>query len=197
MSDSSSIAMAKREMRVIMRAELGTMSDADRMAASILACDRIFDMPEFRSAATVMLYLPLPGELDCTRLIECALQAGKMVCVPHVNWKSRAMQPIRLMSLASESLIVDRHGLRIPKLIEYTLSDAIDAVIVPGLAFDENGHRLGRGGGFYDRFLAQLPASFPTIGLAFGRQIVSRIPRETHDAAVRLIATETRLIRCG
>jgi 5-formyltetrahydrofolate cyclo-ligase len=135
--------------------------------------------------------------MDCTGLIARSQREGKTTCVPLADWTTRAMQPVRLHSLAPETLTTDRHGVRVPIAIEPVAIEMLELVIVPGLAYDESGGRLGRGGGFYDRFLAQLPASICTIGLAFERQILRQIPIEQHDARVGMIATESRLIRCA
>lgn len=68
--------------------------------------------------------------------------------------------------------------------------ERMDLVIVPGLAFDRNGHRLGRGGGYFDRFLEKVPAQVPRIGLAFRFQVVARLPRESHDQPVDRVITD-------
>jgi 5-formyltetrahydrofolate cyclo-ligase len=70
----------------------------------------------------------------------------------------------------------------------------LDCAFVPGLAFDETGLRLGRGGGYYDRFLSQAPARLPCIGMMFSLQKVSSVPREAHDGALREIITEDGLL---
>ena len=130
-------------------------------------------------------------------LIQTALNAQKVVAVPLVDWNSRGMHAARLTSLDPEALIVGQHGVRTPRVIEAIPIESLDVIIVPGLAFDATGRRLGRGGGFYDRFLAMLPKSAWTIGLCFESQIVPHIPAEPHDSRVRFIATESRLIDCG
>lgn len=183
-------------MRAAMRSTVRGMDARERNAASIAACERVRAMPEYRDAKTLMAYLPLTDELNCESLIDDALRAGKVVCVPNADWDSRAMRPARLRSLAVDGLISDRHGIRSPQSIEPVAIEALQLVIVPGLAFDEQGVRLGRGGGFYDRFLTQLPASVAVVALAFDRQITRQIPREPHDAAVAIIVTQSRLIRC-
>lgn len=196
MSNPDAISHAKRSLRTHMRATLAAMKADERAAASAEACRRVAAMTEFAGAATVMLYLPLPGEADCSNLIADALRRDRSVCVPHVDWNSRSMLAARITSLNAEDFVIDRHHVRIPRRIEEIPIDGIECVIVPGLAFDEQGRRLGRGGGFYDRFLARLPASVPTIALAFERQIVADLPATTHDSGVRLIATERRVLHC-
>ena len=189
------IAAAKRALRARLRDELQAMDAGERADASARACSRVISMPAFASACSIMAYLPLPGEADSTPLIERALRERKNVCVPHVDWESRAMQAARVASLDSDQFKVDRHGVRVPRVIETVAIESIALVIVPGLAFDERCRRLGRGGGFYDRFLARLPATIPTIGLAFERQVVPELPCALHDAGVHMVATEKRLLQ--
>ena len=189
------IVTAKRVLRARMRDHLQAMDVDERAGASVQACGRVTSMPEFASARAVMAYLPLPGEADSTSLIERAWRERKHVCVPHVDWESRTMQAARITGLDGDQFKVDRHGVRIPKAIDTADIESIDLVVVPGLAFDEHCRRLGRGGGFYDRFLARLSGAVPTIGLAFERQIVPELPCALHDAGVHMVATERRLLR--
>lgn len=186
----------KRLLRDAMRSTLRAMTSEDRRAASAAACDRVLAMPAYRNATTVMAYLPLTDELDCEPLLAEALRVGKTVCVPVVDWNSRRMRAVRLRSLAPESLNADSRGIRTPRVVDELAIEKLQLVIVPGLAFDQRGGRLGRGGGFYDRFLARLPASSQVVGLAFEWQIVGQILREPHDASVARIATESRVIDC-
>lgn len=194
MSDSPSIALAKKRLRQRVRASVRALTDEQRAAASALACERVARLPAFSGVRTVMLYLPLAGEADCTTLLERCLREGRLVCVPRVDWTSRRMEPVTLHSLHGDVLLVDQHGVRVPHDGQPVESDSIDVVIVPGLAFDEHCRRLGRAGGFYDRFLARLLPSTTTIGLAFEAQIVPDLPIDSHDVAVQMVATEQRLI---
>ena len=194
MPDADAIALAKRQTRQRVRASLASMSEQQRCDASRAACLRIASMPAFIKAQTVMLYLPLAGEADCTLLLAQCLREGRPVCVPRVDWSSRTIDAVSVASLEEGALTVDEHGLRVPRDGRAIAPRQINVVIVPALAFDERGRRLGRSGGFYDRFLARLPASALTIGLAFERQIVEDLPIAPHDVAVRMVATERRLI---
>lgn len=194
MSDADPTIAGKRLLRERMRARLDGMNANERRDASIAACGRIEALPEFAAADAVLLYLPLPGELDCLSLLESAFAASRIVCVPHVDWVGRAMQPVRLRAPDAGDLIIDRHGVRMPRTIEPVAVERLGCVVVPGLAFDERCRRLGRGGGFYDRFLPRLAGAIPAIGLAFECQVVSQLPAAPHDAGVAMVATERRLI---
>lgn len=141
-----------------------------------------------------MAYLPLPGELDVAHAIVQCLGMGKHVCVPDVNWDDRDMRPIELLSLNDASLRTTRYGVRVPREKVLVDPSRVDVVVVPGLAFDVSGHRLGRGGGFYDRFLAKLHAGAVKIAVAFEAQLVDCVPMAVTDVAVDVIVTEKRVI---
>lgn len=93
-----------------------------------------------------------------------------------------------------DDLVPGYRGIREPARKEP--ASEVDAAIVPGVAFDERGGRLGYGGGFFDRFLESLDPGVPVVGVCFDAQIVEEVPREPHDRAVDLVVTERRVIRC-
>lgn len=141
----------------------------------------------------MFVYLALPSEIDLDPFIQEALNRGVTIGAPRVDWAKSAMTVGRLTSLSS-GVVTGRHGTREPIDADPIPLTEFDIAIVPGVAFDESGSRLGRGGGFYDRFLADLRrvSTCPIVGAAFDEQIVSRVPMEEHDVAVDAIATPTR-----
>ena len=165
-----------------------------RLSAAI--CARAGALPEFARATTVMLFASFGSEVDTSSLIAQALGDGKKVCLPRVL-KPRLMAAYRVtdpfMDLAPGAwgILEPRDGL--PEIPPY----AIDAVIVPGAAFDAAGRRCGYGGGFYDAYLPGTRRGTPRIALAFDLQIVDDLPCEAHDLAVDIIVTETRVTRTG
>ncbi|MBT8484653.1 MAG: 5-formyltetrahydrofolate cyclo-ligase [Phycisphaerales bacterium] len=185
-------ADSKRGVRAEMRAALAAMSDDERRDASSAATAKLIALDEFRAASTVMLYMPLAGEVDTTHVAIRVFQLGKTVCVPKVDWARRDMYAIEVNSLDDHYMETDDHGIRIPRAGRPIVPRSIDLVVVPGLAFDTYGRRLGRGGGFYDRFLSRLRRSATTVGLAFDRQVVDEVPVQEHDVSVDAIVTERR-----
>ncbi len=108
---------------------------------------------------------------------------------------NRQLIPFKIKNL-KEAINIGAYGIREPKkdvCSEVKLKD-IDVIIVPAVAYDEDGYRLGYGGGFYDRFLEKLRYDTVTIGIAFDLQIFNSIPKEPHDAQLDYIITETRVI---
>ena len=107
------------------------------------------------------------------------------------------MDAVVLESLKNAEMTVDRFGIRVPRNRRVITPDALDMVIVPGLAYDPHGHRLGQGGGFYDRYLKSLPELTTRVGACFSIQLISAIPTEHHDEPVHLVVTERDVHRAG
>ncbi len=194
MSDIDVIATAKKQMRADMRCVLEQLSPEQRHAASVAACIRVMALEVFKHAGTVMLYLPMTSEIDVTGIAVRCFREGKTVCVPRVDWKRHDMLALEVDSLDDHVLEVDEHGVRTPREGRPVPPSMIDVIIVPGLAFDQRGTRLGRGGGYYDRFLARVRDNgATTIGIAFDQQIVDEVPAAPHDLAVDRVVTDRRV----
>jgi 5-formyltetrahydrofolate cyclo-ligase len=116
------------------------------------------------------------------------------VTVPLVGRAQKHMIPVVVRSL-EEPMDADHYGVHWPRSCEPFPIEMLDLVVVPGLGFDRQGHRIGRGGGFYDRFLAQPSFQATTCGLAIREQIVERVPAVDHDAPLDMLSTDTELIR--
>ncbi len=185
----------KAHLRREMKARLEAMPEAHAAGASGAACALLMALPEFTAARAVMLYHPIPGEVDCVPVAEAAWQAGKTVLLPRVTWEKRYMVALPCASLTDEHLRTGRHGLREPTGETPFPPGRIDLIVVPALAFDERGNRLGRGGGFYDRFLAQPDCPPTTCGLAFELQVVGELPVGHHDRPVEILVTDRRVRR--
>ena len=185
---------SKTILRKHLRDVLAHMSDADKHAKSVAACAMIAASPEFAAARVVMLYLSTPQEVDTAPIALRAWQAGKSVVVPKVSWDQRRMLPVEISSLTT-GLTSTGPGIREPIAGNPMPADLIDLVIVPGLGFTETGYRIGRGMGFYDRFLAQSEFLGLSCGLAFSEQIMPDLPVLDHDVPLSMLATDKGLKR--
>jgi len=159
----------------------------------------LFLLPVFRQASRVLFYLSLRDEVQTQEMIKEALRLNKTVAVPLVKLKERDILPVKLKSYDEEGLFIGPLGIPQPKRdLWQTLSpDEIDLVIVPGVAFDERGNRIGFGMGFYDRFLKRKSSRTKTVALAFELQLVPIIPSQPYDVPVDYIITEKRVINCS
>ena len=156
----------------------------------------ILTWPLFQRSRTLMIYLSMPDEVPTDPLIELSISEGKCVCVPMLESAYGVMSAAQIHSLAA--LTVGKFGLRTPdpEHVERVSPAAIDLVLVPAVAFDRSGNRLGFGSGYYDRFLPQA-AKAVFLGLAWECQITEEIPYEPHDVKMHYLLTEKGFWRCG
>ena len=187
----------KAALRAEVRQRMAGLSDHALQEASARAGRRLLGLPELHQANVVLFYLPLPGEVDVAPAIADCLARGKRVCVPLIDWSQHDMTPVELASLDEADMVRTRYGLRVPRGAAAVAASAVDVVVVPGLAFDDHGHRLGRGGGFYDRFLARMHAGAAKVAMAFEAQIIPQVPMAVTDVGVDVVVTEQREIRPG
>ena len=184
---------SKADIRKQVRATLNRMTPEQRAQASHTACARLMQLEAFENASVVMLYMPLADEVDLLPLALRCFQMGKTVCVPKVDWKRGDMEAVEVTSFDDHVMEVDEHGVRAPRDGQPVLVRTINLIILPGVAFDAQGNRLGRGGGFYDRFLKRLSPSAAAIGIAFDQQIIDVVPVDDRDIRVDMVVTDRRL----
>ncbi len=147
-------------------------------------------LSEYKNAATIFAYISEKREPDTVKIIHAALSSGKRVALP-VSLPGGIMEPRLIADL--DELVPGRFGIPAPPdSAPLVLRDEIDMIIVPAVTFDANGYRLGRGGGYYDRFLAG-SAAF-SVGL--GRQrLIMPVPLESHDMNVNCLITESAVYK--
>jgi len=180
------IQRAKNKFRSELLKKLKSHKEDERLDKSSKIAKKLFLLKEYVQAKTVLFYLSLDGEVDTVRMIKKSIEQGKRVAVPVIRKETRELVPSLLKDYDAE-LARGPYGTRHPKeeYIRPIPLEALDLVVVPGLAFDKAGNRLGRGLGYYDRFLCRLPKDIPTVGLAFDFQVVSDFPPlEPHDCPV-------------
>jgi len=152
---------------------------------------KLLSSEEFRASKTVMTYVSLPSEVDTVLLNTEALKRGKRVAVPYVDTDNQTIIAAELISM--DRLARGPLGIYQPEdgLARAVALKEIDLVVVPAIAFDKKNMRLGRGKGYYDRFLSCSDlSSAKTIGLAFSTQIVDLLPSDPHDRPVTRVITD-------
>ena len=178
--------MKKEIIREKILKKLREQREELRQKKSLRIKRQLFLQPQFLEAHTVMFYISKDGEVDTENMIKDALKMGKKVVVPITLVKEKKIIPSELRDYDKE-LEKGPFGIYQPKpkfMRKKPLKD-IDLVIVPGVAFDRSGNRLGRGGGYFDRFLAKLKKKHvPMLGLAFKFQILNKIEVLAHDIPV-------------
>ncbi len=151
---------------------------------------KVFRLAAFRQAEIICCYVALPYEVQTWRMIEEMLAHGKRVVVP-VAVKSRKRLSLSEVTDPSVDLAPGAYGVLEPRQDARRPVPArdVDLVLVPALAFDRRGHRLGHGLGYFDRFLSRLPKDTPTVGLAYRFQLLDRLPDARHDHPVQSVLT--------
>jgi 5-formyltetrahydrofolate cyclo-ligase len=186
------IKAAKQALRREVAAVLRAMAPAEREAASGRARQLLASHAEWRAARSILFYAPMAEELDVWPLVSEALGAGKRVGLPRFAPQSGAYVACEVQDLALD-LKPGHFGIREPAdhCAAFSLK-RLDLILVPGVAFDLDGRRLGRGKGFYDQLLAGLRGV--TCGVAFDQQIVREVPVTSHDILMNRILTPTRWV---
>ena len=141
----------------------------------------------FQTGAVLLGYMPLEDEINPRPAMQTWLDQGGRLATPITNWPQRSMMAAEVDTLESDQFEQCGHGILEPRGQRIIEADDVTAVLVPGRAFDHDGGRLGRGGGFYDRFLATLPANCVTIGVCSQVQLVASVPHDPHDIRVKLV----------
>ncbi|MFW6161444.1 MAG: 5-formyltetrahydrofolate cyclo-ligase [Planctomycetota bacterium] len=172
------------------------MTARQKAEASEAIRRRLAHLPEWQAADTVMLFLSMPDEVDTRPIVRDALAAGKTVCVPKVDRRRKTMDCRALTSLET-GLAAGVFGILEPVADEIVEPGAIDFVLVPARGFDRQGNRLGRGGGYYDRYMAQPDFTALRCGIAFAAQLLDDLPHDETDLPVQLIVTEDDALRCA
>lgn len=186
--------LAVREKKSELRNKVGSLrsriSASERKAASDNIVSRLVGLPEFHSSKCMALYAASASEVETAGIFRAARDCGKRVYFPVVDETNR-------LSFKSVSDLVELRlgyaGILEPSTGTLLDERLLDLAIVPAVAFDCKGHRLGRGGGHYDRWLSLVRCC--RIGLAFECQIVDDIPVLPHDEGVDVIVTEKRVIK--
>ncbi|MBN1353707.1 MAG: 5-formyltetrahydrofolate cyclo-ligase [Candidatus Omnitrophica bacterium] len=175
----------KHKIRAHIKEKIKSHSELEKSEKSAIIKARLFNEEEFKKANVVMFYVSLKDEVDTLGMIDEALEAGKRVCVPVILREEKRLIAGEIKD-RKKDLERQHFGIYQPKeghVSEVPLED-IDLVVVPGIAFDSNNVRLGRGHGYYDRFLCAVPDKAKTIGLAFDFQVVQDLPKDSHDIPV-------------
>jgi 5-formyltetrahydrofolate cyclo-ligase len=189
---SDPLIESKQALRSQTRSQVAGLSSEYRAAAAAQVVVSLAARPEWARASSVLLFAPLPDELDVWPLAELALMAGKVLALPAFVPGKNSYVARRIVDLNKE-VVAGKFGIREPAAACADIPlNQLDLVLVPGIAFDARGGRLGRGKGFYDRLLAGVRGA--KCGVAFDEQLVDAVPVGPHDIRLNCILTPTRWI---
>ena len=197
--NAAPIQETKKEIRRAARERMRSFSEDFIRQQSINAAIVLSQQTEFKNAQRILGYLALKDELEFSSLLKSAIANGKSVAlpryIPEQNTYCAALLPEK-ESFASLSF--GRFGILEPPAAAPAIPlNQLDFVLVPGVAFDSSGRRLGRGKGFYDRLLAETNNACIKCGVALEEQLVAAIPAEPHDISMNFVLTPSRWIVCN
>jgi len=181
---------AKQALRQAMLKKRNSLSKETLDEMSEIIQTRAMHMNEFVNAKTVAAYHPVGSEVSTIQILSSVLQLGKCLALPRVEDESRII--FAEVEDLENDLQAGKYKIMEPK--NHCLKvNRMDLALVPGIAWDEHGHRLGYGKGYYDRYLSNLQTT--SVGLAYDFQILKDIPHGKNDFRVNLIVTEKRVIK--
>ncbi len=185
----------KQDLRRGALAARGAQQDKDRLSREI--CGKLAALPEYAAAETIMFYLDIRCEVRTRPFLPTARRDGKCVVIPYCI--QRRLELFRMESL--DELAPSSFGILEPTPEWQTQADRkvspaeLDLIVIPGVAFDRHGGRLGHGGGYYDKLLRQVREHTRLVALAFECQLIPQVPMLSHDVYVDKVITETSVYR--
>lgn len=183
----------KAEIRQRRRSVRRAMPHEARLARSSAICRRIIELPEWESARTVLAFVSMRTEVQTQEAVEAARAAGKRVAAPRM---APDFTDLEVVEWRAEDTLEEsgQMFLQPPPSAPYVPYDEIDLVIVPALAADERGYRIGYGKGYYDRLLPKLPRAL-RAAVIFDFELVAEVPERPYDAPVDVVVTDARTLR--
>ncbi len=182
----------KASLRKRLKKKLANIKATSSLAKSRKITAALLALPAYQQARKILCYAALPREVQTGAFIRKALRAGKKVYVPRITPQGRQMRVCRILNLQKD-LRPGVFGIPEPVARRRSASQRMqmDLIVVPGLGFDFSGGRLGRGKGYFDRFLAGQPKAYK-VGVAFSEQRVKKIPLSKQDVKMDAVITDTR-----
>ncbi len=188
-------AMTKKELRKSIIKRRDQLSSEEIKAKSSSIAAKLYNLPAYREAGTLMFFITFGSEVNTRPMVEDTIKRGKVALAPKPVPKTREMIPSKIIDWDND-LVPGAYDIPEPKeeALRPFNPESIDLLIVPGVAFDQKGNRLGYGGGYYDRFFSLLGSHTPLVALVFDLQIVPGVPVDEWDRPVDVIITEKRVI---
>lgn len=190
---------AKAALRAAALARRAALDPQERAAAAIAAGQRLVALPEFQRSRTIAFYWAVRDELPTQGAIAAALAAGQRVALPRVARTAAGERAMVFHAYGGDpaELRAGPLGLMQPRRTAPVVAPGeVDLAVVPGVAFDRTGGRVGYGGGYYDRYLPRLAPGVPKVGFCYAVQLVGApVPRGPADVAVDALITENEVLR--
>ncbi|MDO4534690.1 MAG: 5-formyltetrahydrofolate cyclo-ligase [Clostridium perfringens] len=185
--------MRKQDIRKIIRRKREELNKEIKKELDLRIMNNFFQSGYIDKSNVIFIYVNMDSEINTVDIITKLLEMGKRVAVPKVIPGSKEMVALEIKSLSdlNES---GAFGILEPDITKKNVGDEVDLIILPGLAFDKRGYRIGYGGGFYDRFLEKYN-KVKRLSLCYNFQIIENIPEEDFDEAIDTIITEDKIVK--
>ena len=197
LADSSeSVAKTKIEIRKTIIQKREALGDLEKDEKNLAIAQRLFGMDEFKKSKTIFCFLSTSFEVQTERIIRESLRLGKQVLVPLLD-PGENLKASRIPSMDID-FVLGEYDVRqpAPKFRDIVPFSNIDFVVVPGLAFDSFGNRIGYGGGFYDKFFKKITGNVSRVAVGYDFQLFNLVPHSDLDEPVHFLITETKALRC-
>jgi 5-formyltetrahydrofolate cyclo-ligase len=196
-TNSTSIAQAKNVIRQDIIQKRGELGDLEKNEKSLAISKRLLGMDEFKKSKVVFCFLSTFFEVQTEKIIRESIRLGKQVLVPLLDSEGKNLQASRIPSMDID-FIKGKYGIKQPtlKLRDIVAFSNIDFVVVPGLAFDNIGNRIGYGAGFYDKFFKKISSCVTRVAVSYDFQLLNLVPRSDLDEPVHFLITETKALKC-
>lgn len=179
----------KKELRKIMLDKRNMLNFEDKIKYDKVIYDSIIERDLFINSKNIFIFVSYQNEVDTRKIIQYGLEHNKNICVPKIISKSEGMISIKIKSF--DELEKSKYGILEPKSNDNIVKpEDIDLILLPGLAFDFYGGRLGYGGGFYDRYLKAVSKESIKLGITYNFQIIPKVPVDEHDYLVDGVITD-------
>lgn len=186
--------MEKKRIREEIIQKRNYLSSKIKKEYDELIFKKLIESDIYNNSKKIFTYVSFASEIDTIKFIKYALNDNKEVYVPKTDKTKKEMVAIRINSL--ENMDVDNWGILEPKSVDKNkIGKNFDLILIPGLAFDRKGNRIGYGGGYYDKYLSQIKEENNKIVLAYDFQVVDSIKNEVHDIKVNYIITNNKFIK--
>ncbi|MBM4236011.1 MAG: 5-formyltetrahydrofolate cyclo-ligase [Firmicutes bacterium] len=187
--------MDKNKLRKQIITERDQLTDEEIATKSATIAEKLYSLSAFNQAEAIMYFVSFGSEVDTRPIVEETIRRRKIALAPKAVPQSRELIPSRILDWDSD-LMPGYYNIPEPRAGAMRPYDPeqIDLLIVPGVAFDLKGNRLGYGGGYYDRFFSLLKPGTPLVALVFDLQIVPTVPTDEWDRPVDCVITEKRII---
>lgn len=177
--------MEKKELRKEIKRRFAALAREEFAGKSAAVLEKLKKLPEWRDAGTIFAFISMKDEIDTEEILKEILKSGKRLAVPRIDGENLVFH---LIESLTDGLVPDCYGIPEPDA-SAPVAEPVgnDIMLIPGLAFDSRRNRLGRGKGFYDRYLNGTEASVRKIGICYDFQIVEAVPTEPHDKPLDMI----------